>query len=540
MLVIAGARKSGTDMGSLRSGASRSRLRDPINKVKDRTAWGTMGVDDVSVAELFAGVGGFRLGLEYKGVARKWPRPRVDGFEVIWSNQWEPDEVTKKDEGKQWASKIYTKWFGSEGHEGGDIHEFTKTVEATQQIPDIDMLVGGFPCQDYSVARTISGEMGIHGEKGKLWEPIWRIIGRSHKRKTSKRPKLILLENVPRLLNSPASSRGLNFAIILKRLIGFGYDVEWRVINASDYGMPQQRKRVFILAYRTQGHGGERKGILGEEHFGLNGQNRKTRNPMERWMFGDSDVDHEDDWEVGPFAMAFPSEPDSYKRKELKMDGFSNKSSDFGNAGYAWEGWMGNRRWVKQFCSWNTTASYEGRKRFLGDVLVKEHAPSYEVSEDRRAEWDYVKGARKEWRIRKRDRENVGEELWAIYEDCMASMDQDKWDRHEGRFTELEGEDGPYRYVEGAIANPDRLDKASRTVVTAEIGSSPSRMRHIIEQDGVRRRLMPIELERLNQFPDNWTRIDGIADSKRGFLMGNALVVGVIDRLREPLLDRIS
>jgi DNA (cytosine-5)-methyltransferase 1 len=122
----------------------------------------------------------------------------------------------------------------------------------------------------------------------------------------------------------------------------------------------------------------------------------------------------------------------------------------------------------------------------------------------------------------------------------MASMDQDKWDRHEGRFTELEGEDGPYRYVEGAIANPDRLDKASRTVVTAEIGSSPSRMRHIIEQDGVRRRLMPIELERLNQFPDNWTRIDGIADSKRGFLMGNALVVGVIDRLREPLLDRIS
>ena len=500
---------------------------------------------DIRVAELFAGVGGFRLGLEYKGVARRWPRPRAEGFEVIWSNQWEPDEITKKDEGKQWASEIYTKWFGNEGHEGGDIHEFTKTVEATQQIPDIDMLVGGFPCQDYSVARTISGEMGIHGEKGKLWEPIWRIIDRIHKKKTSKRPKLILLENVPRLLNSPASDRGLNFAIILKRLLGLGYDVEWRVIDASHYGMPQQRRRVFILAYRTPAKSKTTKEILGKEDFGLNGQIRKMRKkydvkPMEHWMFGNPNVNHEDDWEVGPFAKAFPSEPDSYKRKELKMDGFSSKSSDFGKAGYAWNGRMGNRRWVKQFCSWNTAARYERKKMVLGDVLVKEHGSSYEVSEDRRAEWDYVKGARKEWRIRKRDRENVGEELWTIYQDCMASMDQDKWDFHEEDFARLEGEDGPYRYVEGAIANPDRLDKASRTVVTAEIGSSPSRMRHIIEQDGVRRRLMPIELERLNQFPDNWTRIDGIADSKRGFLMGNALVVGVIERLRNPIRNLIS
>ena len=521
----------------------RSRLRNLIIKVKDRTAWGGMG-RDIRVAELFAGVGGFRLGLEYKGVARRWPRPRAEGFEVIWSNQWEPDEITKKDEGKQWASKIYTKWFGNEGHEGGDIHEFTKTVEATQQIPDIDMLVGGFPCQDYSVARTISGEMGIHGEKGKLWEPIWRIIDRIHKKKTSKRPKLILLENVPRLLNSPASDRGLNFAIILKRLLGLGYDVEWRVIDASHYGMPQQRRRVFILAYRTPAKSKTTKEILGKEDFGLNGQIRKMRKkydvkPMEHWMFGNPNVNHEDDWEVGPFAKAFPSESDSYKRKELKMDGFSSKSSDFGKAGYAWNGRMGNRRWVKQFCSWNTAARYERKKMVLGDVLVKEHGSSYEVSEDRRAEWDYVKGARKEWRIRKRDRENVGEELWTIYQDCMASMDQDKWDFHEEDFAGLEGEDGPYRYVEGAIANPDRLDKASRTVVTAEIGSSPSRMRHIIEQDGVRRRLMPIELERLNQFPDNWTRIDGIADSKRGFLMGNALVVGVIERLRDPIRNLI-
>ena len=520
-------------------------MRDLINKVKDRTAWGDMG-RDIRVAELFAGVGGFRLGLEYKGVARRWPRPRAEGFEVIWSNQWEPDEVTKKNEGKQWASKIYTKWFGSEGHEGGDIHEFTKRKSDTYAVPEHDLLVGGFPCQDYSVARTVSGEMGIHGEKGKLWKPIWQVIKWIHKNETRERPKMILLENVPRLLNSPADARGLNFTVILKRLLEMGYEVEWRIINASDYGMPQQRRRVFILAYRTPGSGEGTRKINGPKHFGLNGRNRKMRNPMEWWMFGNPEVKHEKKWEVGPLARAFPAEadPDSRKRRELRFDNLTSKSSEFGNAGYAWVGSKGEkeekRGSVKQFCSWNTTASYEGRKRFLGDMLVKEHDPSYEVSEDRRTEWDYVKGARKEWRIRKRDRENVGEELWTIYQDCMASMDQVKWDDHEGDFAKLEGEDGPYRYVEGPIANPDRLDRASRTVVTAEIGSSPSRMRHIIEQDGVRRRLMPIELERLNQFPDNWTRIDGIADSKRGFLMGNALVVGVIERLRNPIRNLIS
>ena len=91
------------------------------------------------------------------------------------------------------------------------------------------------------------------------------------------------------------------------------------------------------------------------------------------------------------------------------------------------------------------------------------------------------------------------------------------------------------------MAYPDSLDKASRTVVTAEIGKSVSRMRHVIEYEkGKFRGLMPEELEQLNMFPKGWTEYEGISDSRRGFLMGNALVVGVISRLRKPLRQLIN
>ena len=88
---------------------------------------------------------------------------------------------------------------------------------------------------------------------------------------------------------------------------------------------------------------------------------------------------------------------------------------------------------------------------------------------------------------------------------------------------------------------PDSLDKPSRTIVTAEVGKSVSRMRHVIEyKKGKYRRLMPIELERLNQFPDDWTNIDDISDSKRGFLMGNALVIGIVEGIANSLFEKLG
>src|SRR5690606_21936773 len=179
-------------------------------------------MEELRVCELFAGVGGFRLGLEKTG-----------HYKVIWSNQWEPSTKT------QHASRVYEAKFGPENHSNTNIEEVP-----TEEIPDVDMLVGGFPCQDYSVATSLNNAKGLLGKKGVLWWSIHRILSEKENR-----PKYLLLENVDRLLKSPSNQRGRDFAIMLKTLSDLGYAVEWRVINAADYGMPQRRRRVFFLAY---------------------------------------------------------------------------------------------------------------------------------------------------------------------------------------------------------------------------------------------------------------------------------------------------
>jgi len=462
---------------------------------------------EISVAELFAGVGGFRLGLE--GI----PNIGDDSpFEVVWSNQWEPSQKV------QWASTVYEERFGSDNHSNEDINI------ALKSIPNHDLLVGGFPCQDYSVARTKSGELGIEGEKGKLWNPIKKII-----RDAEIRPKVVFLENVPRLLRSPSQHRGLNFAVICNDLLSMGYDVEWRVINASDYGMPQQRRRVFIIAYRRATKSNYYRN--GKPNFG---PSYRSRNGMERWLLASESVNNPK-WNVGPFARAFaiegvlPSEKQNFP--EIETFDWDSKSSPFHDAGYVWKDNHGGR--------WMWTFKPQPIKQpvmALRDIMASKHDAEYEVDEESLAPWRYVKGARKEFRIRKRDRDNVGEKIWNIYQECMKSQSQEYWDSNAHHFEGILGPNGAYRYVEGPIAFPDSLDRPSRTVVTQEIGKTADRMRHIIQTDsGVWRRLMPIELERLNMFPDDWTDVEGIPASRRGFLMGNALVVGIIERLREPL-----
>jgi DNA (cytosine-5)-methyltransferase 1 len=182
----------------------------------------------IKVVELFAGVGGFRIGLTRASSADK-------SYEVVWSNQWEPATI------KQHASDIYIKRFGEENHSNEDIQKVT-----TKNIPNHDLLVGGFPCQDYSVARTLNQAAGLAGKKGVLWWSIHRILNE----KKTKAPSFLMLENVDRLLKSPASQRGRDFAVMLASLSDLGYAVEWRVINAADYGMPQRRRRVYILGYK--------------------------------------------------------------------------------------------------------------------------------------------------------------------------------------------------------------------------------------------------------------------------------------------------
>jgi DNA (cytosine-5)-methyltransferase 1 len=87
---------------------------------------------------------------------------------------------------------------------------------------------------------------------------------------------------------------------------------------------------------------------------------------------------------------------------------------------------------------------------------------------------------------------------------------------------------------------PDALDNASRTIITGEGGKSPSRFKHIVNSDRGLRRLTPLELERLNMFPDDHTKLENVTDAKRAFFMGNALVVGVIERIGIELFRQIN
>jgi DNA (cytosine-5)-methyltransferase 1 len=175
------------------------------------------------IIELFAGVGGFRVGFEK--ASKQW--------QTVWANQWEPNNT------KQYAFNCYKKHFEN----SGGINDWTNTdinKVDSNNIPNHTLLVGGFPCQDYSVAGTQT--KGIEGKKGVLWWDINRII-------KDKKPSFILLENVDRLIKSPAKQRGRDFGVILSCLNNLGYGIEWRVINAEDYGLQQRRRRIFIFAF---------------------------------------------------------------------------------------------------------------------------------------------------------------------------------------------------------------------------------------------------------------------------------------------------
>jgi DNA (cytosine-5)-methyltransferase 1 len=411
--------------------------------------------NNIKVVELFAGVGGFRIGLE--SASKK--------FKTVWSNQWEPS--TKKQD----ASEIYVKRFGATGHCNKDI-----TTVPIDEIPDHDMLVGGFPCQDYSVATTLKNAKGLHGKKGVLWWEIYRILNEK-----KKKPKYLFLENVDRLLKSPSKQRGRDFAVMLSSLSDLGYIVEWRVINAAEYGMPQRRRRVFFLAYHKTSDTYKRI--------------QKLKSPTD-WVLED-----------GPIAKAFPVTIKESKllRLAFSLDTDVTKVSETFNKGSSVSPFENTGIMIDRVINTLTTKpDYQGPYTTLGEIiLLNGKVPqNYYLDESAIDKWSYLKGAKNETRINKA-----------------------------GGFS--------YSYNEGAMVFPDPLDKPSRTIITGEGGPSPSRFKHVIRtRDGRLRRLMPLELERLNMFPDEHT--EGLTDSKRAFMMGNALVVGVIEKIGSQLLKEIK
>ena len=414
----------------------------------------------LKVVELFAGVGGFRLGLEANNTKSN------QKFNIVWSNQWEPS--TKL----QHASDVYKlRWPKDKNHSCEDI---AKVIDENfDTIPNHDLLVGGFPCQDYSVARTLSHAEGLKGKKGVLWWSIHAIL----KKKGKDAPKYLMLENVDRLLKSPTIQRGRDFAIMIASLSDLGYAVEWRVINAAEYGMPQRRRRVYIMAYKTDTN-----------------------------MYSSiSNLEDASNWvsDSGIMQQAFPMRFDEMFFDKWDVEGeledisennidFNSIRRPFSNAGI-----MINR----QVYTSKGSPIYDGKFTILKDIVLdeKEVPKEFYIANDVLDKWKYLKGRKKEKRSTK-----------SGYE---------------------------YSYNEGPVGFPDSLDKPSRTIVTGEGGSSPSRFKHVVEtKSGKLRRLTPIELERLNMFPDRHT--EGAGDTKRAFFMGNALVVGVVEKLGRVLSNK--
>ncbi len=425
-------------------------------------------MNEVRVIELFAGVGGFRVGLD---------RADADFFKTIWANQWEP--ATKV----QHAAMVYEKNYGV----GSVLNEDINLVE-TKSIPDHDMLVGGFPCQDYSVATTLSNSKGIEGKKGVLWWSIYRIL---KEKKGKKRPSIVFLENVDRLLLSPATQRGRDFAIILECLNQLGYIVEWRVINAADYAMPQRRRRTYIVGYK--------KDCVIARGF---------TSPLD-WILN-----------LGVFAKAFPvveedkttlravrlSRKKKYEDRLLDItENFNKPKTDSGKktsvSPFENSGVM-----IKGFAySMDTIPVCHEIPMTIRDIMVspQEVPAEFYIPEEQVDRWMYYKGSKRELRTRK--------------------------------------DGGQYFYTEGGMDFPDSIDKPSRTIITSEGGKSPDRCRHVIQdQTGRLRRLVPVELERLNMFPSDHTKLEGVDDGKRAFLMGNALVCGVITRVGKELEARLK
>lgn len=407
-------------------------------------------MEDIRTVELFAGVGGFRLGLEAAS----------DRYKVIWANQWEPNKAD------QWAFDCYASHFGNSPN-----HVCKDIAKVKNDIPKHDLLVGGFPCQDYSIMKKNSA--GIEGKKGILWWQIDDIL-------REKRPSYVILENVDRLIRSPSKQCGRDISIILRCFYQKGYAVEWRVINASDYGQAQRRRRTFIIAY----HNGTKLFQDFAEEVCLKGLKAMHKQIIEN----------------GIMSKAFPIA--SHKQNfvdhwidEMRFEDMESLSKIqkvyLYNSGVMMNG---------RIYSIDVTPRYEPFIP-LGNILEQgEVDERYFLRKEDMSRWIYTKGAKHEQRRRK---------------------------------------DGSiYLFNEGIVGFPDSLYKPSRTMLTSE--TQVGRTSHVVTdiQTGRLRVLTPIECERLNGFPDNWT-YTGMPEKIRYFCMGNALVIDMVKRIGKSLLTKV-
>lgn len=453
-----------------------------------------------TVCELFAGVGGFRCGLNSINSVEDSKKP--EKWETVWFSQWEP-----MDKKTQWAHACYVNRFGTcLDLEGNDTTNIDINIVEKSTVPDHNLLVGGFPCQDYSVASSLATSKGLEGKKGILWWDIRDML-------EAKEAPFVLLENVDRLVKSPASQRGRDFGIILACFRDLGYTVEWRIINAAEYGYQQRRRRIFIFAYRNDTRYAGR--VENAVKYRMHSEVENHRHSMTELILRD-----------GFFAKSFPVEIEDGKRLKIEIlpegIGELSKSFSFGfeNTGVMKDGVIYTLK---------TKPHYEGRQITLGDIMEEgdvdkqffiakeklfytnpkiDHSDETKerLPQEERKTWQYIKGAKK--------------------------LPRKASNGHE------------YIFSEGPIPMIDEYDKPARTMLTNE--GSFSRSTHIVrdKKTGEIRLLTPVEMERIQGFPSDWTAeclVDGekvdMPVNKRRFMMGNALVVNLINQMENQLSE---
>lgn len=530
------------------------------------------------VVELFAGVGGFRIGLE---------RVPDSPFKVVWSNQCEPGSS------KQWASWVYeSRW--PETYDSKHSNKLIEDAIKDGEVPPHDVLVGGFPCQDYSVAKPNNQSKGIEGRKGVLWWSIYKIA-EEHK------PDYLILENVDRLVKSPAKQRGRDFAIMLRCLQILGYHVEWRVINAADYGMPQKRRRVFIVGYHKDTPIGKRlsatnpaeilirEGLLARAFpvstnklsQDAEGEDSPTNRPKPRGAKA-----------AGPMLPGFDAAPETLRLSLAEEPHILSEThkQPFLNSGISLA-----RKDRAEVHMAHLYPDYSGQRTLLGDILTpdSEIPKEYHINKEALAAWKRQKLGKREMRANYQttiDRVFDLAHKHGIKADINDVRQRNAWSRALAKYWKSESKSPltlgfldsketiivpramiaetrfEYEFAEGSLPIPDPIDRPMRTIITSEGGASPSRFKHLICREcakrwakdrrvinhdclatGKLRRLTPEELEAGNMFPAEHTKMAQdasgkavpVTPGKRAFFMGNALVCGAITRIGKSLVSSL-
>lgn len=417
----------------------------------------------MKVFSMFDGVGGFIIGLN---------NADKNFYETIVSNQYEPS--TKSQD----AYEVGVYRFPDIEHIPTDVTQIPDSKFKDIKNSGVELIVGGFPCQDYSVARSKKNEMGIEGQKGVLF---WEII------RATKiiEPKYLILENVDRLLKAPSKQRGRDFAVMLAAFNQLGYSVEWRVINAADYGRAQRRRRVFFFVFRNDtGWAKHLDNVYETLHV-----NEDVTTNFNDYIFN-----------TGLFARQFPIQKEPIKNR-LDFDKLENdiatvsdtfSNGKFWNTGIMRHGYYYTSDTLPQDCDTPIT---------LGEILQNDSEvdQSFYLTKEQIKKFEYLRGSKK--------------------------IERTSADGHK------------YFYSEGGMSPYDSLDLPGRTMLTSE--GTVNRSTHIVKQNNKLRFLTPIETERLQDFPDDWTKykkteegnIEQVSNRKRMFFMGNALVTGIVKRI---------